>query len=186
MFLTRCSRLRLWDVFSRVLRDSDIEIEEEAGLVREFEILLKQRRRGRIVRLKIEAGAPDDLKAFFVEEIGAEPNDVVEIHGIMGMTQLSQLITDGRPDLLFKPYEPRFPERIREFGGDIFAATRVKDILVHHPMKASMSRPVPRQAAGPGWSRSSRRSTAPRRTHPSSPRWSRRRKPARTSRRWSN
>jgi polyphosphate kinase len=121
----------------RVLRDSDIEIEEEAeDLVREFEILLKQRRRGRIVRLKIERDAPEDLKAFFIEEIGAEPIDVVEVDGIIGMGQLSQLISDGRPDLLFKPFEPRFPERIREYNGDIFAATRVKDILVHHPYES--------------------------------------------------
>src|SRR6185503_8671963 len=121
----------------RVLRDSDIEIEEEAeDLVREFEILLKQRRRGRIVRLKIERGAPDDLKAFFIEEIGAEPMDVVEVDGIMGMAQLSNLIVDGRPDLLFRPFEPRFPERIREHGGDVFAAIRVKDILVHHPYES--------------------------------------------------
>jgi polyphosphate kinase len=121
----------------RVLRDSDIEIEEEAeDLVREFEILLKQRRRGRIVRLKIERGAPDDLKAFFIEEIGAEPMDVVEVDGVMGMAQLKDLIVDGRPDLLFRPYEPRFPERIREHGGDVFAAIRVKDILVHHPYES--------------------------------------------------
>jgi polyphosphate kinase len=121
----------------RVLRDSDIEIEEEAeDLVREFEILLKQRRRGRIVRLKIERGAPDDLKAFFTEEIGAEPMDVVEVDGIIGMSQLSNLIVDGRPDLVFRPYEPRFPERIREHGGDVFAAIRVKDILVHHPYES--------------------------------------------------
>ncbi|HVY89136.1 MAG TPA: RNA degradosome polyphosphate kinase [Hyphomonadaceae bacterium] len=121
----------------RVLRDSDIEIEEEAeDLVREFEILLKQRRRGRIVRLKIDRDAPDDLKAFFIEEIGADPLDVVEVEGIMGMSQLRQLIVDGRPDLMFKPFEPRFPERIREYNGDIFAATRVKDILVHHPYES--------------------------------------------------
>jgi polyphosphate kinase len=121
----------------RILRDSDIEIEEEAeDLVREFEILLKQRRRGKIVRLKIERDAPDDLKAFFVHEIGADPVDVIEVDGVMGMGQLSQLIVDGRPELVFKPYEPRFPERIREFGGDCFAAIRVKDILVHHPYES--------------------------------------------------
>lgn len=121
----------------RVIRDSDIEIEEEAeDLVREFEILLKQRRRGRIVRLKIDRGAPEDLKAFFIEEIGAEPIDVVEVDGIMGMNQLRELIVDNRPDLVFKPFEPRFPERIREHNGDIFAAIRVKDILVHHPYES--------------------------------------------------
>jgi polyphosphate kinase len=121
----------------RVIRDSDIEVEEEAeDLVREFEILLKQRRRGRIVRLKIEHDAPEDLKAFFIEEIGAEPIDVVEVDGIMGMAQLNQLIVSDRPELVFKPYEPRFPERIREHGGDVFASIRVKDILVHHPYES--------------------------------------------------
>jgi polyphosphate kinase len=121
----------------RIIRDSDIEIEEEAeDLVREFEILLKQRRRGRIVRLKIDKDAPEHLKAFFIEEIGAEPSDVVEITGIMGMSQLRELIVDGRPDLVFKPFEPRFPERVREHSGDIFAAIRVKDILVHHPYES--------------------------------------------------
>ncbi|MDP3737051.1 MAG: RNA degradosome polyphosphate kinase [Hyphomonadaceae bacterium] len=121
----------------RILRDSDIEIEEEAeDLVREFEILLKQRRRGRIVRLKIERDAPEDLKAFFIEEIGAEAMEVVEVDGIMGMGQLSQLIVSDRPDLVWKPFEPRFPERIREHNGDVFAAIRVKDILVHHPYES--------------------------------------------------
>jgi polyphosphate kinase len=121
----------------RIIRDSDIEIEEEAeDLVREFEILLKQRRRGRIVRLKIDRSAPEDLKAFFIEEIGAEPMDVVEVEGIMGMNQLKELIVDGRPDLVFAPFEPRFPERVREHNGDIFASIRVKDILVHHPYES--------------------------------------------------
>ena len=121
----------------RVIRDSDIEIEEEAeDLVREFEILLKQRRRGRIVRLKIEKKAPEDLKAFFISEVEAEPMDVVEIDGIIGMTQLRELIVEGRPDLVFEPFEPRFPERVREHNGDIFAAIRTKDILVHHPYES--------------------------------------------------
>ena len=121
----------------RVIRDSDIEIEEEAeDLVREFEILLKRRRRGQIVRLKIESGAPEDLKRFFIEEIGAEPIDIVEIEGVMGMGHLAQLIVEGRPDLVFKPFEPRFPERIREHNGDCFAAIRTKDILVHHPYES--------------------------------------------------
>jgi polyphosphate kinase len=121
----------------RVIRDSDIEIEEEAeDLVREFEILLKQRRRGRIVRLKIDRSAPEDLKAFFIAEIEADPIDVVEVEGIMGMNQLRELIVDGRPDLVFPPFEPRFPERVREHNGDIFAAIRVKDILVHHPYES--------------------------------------------------
>jgi polyphosphate kinase len=121
----------------RVIRDSDVEIEEEAeDLVREFEILLKRRKRGQIVRLKIERAAPEDLKRFFIEEVGADPMDVVEVDGVMGMNQLSELIVDDRPDLKFKPFEPRFPERIREHNGDVFAAMRVKDILVHHPYES--------------------------------------------------
>ncbi|MEZ6028287.1 MAG: RNA degradosome polyphosphate kinase [Hyphomonadaceae bacterium] len=121
----------------RIIRDSDIEIEEEAeDLVREFEILLKQRRRGRMVRLKIDRRSPADLKSFFIAEIGAEPIDVVEVDGIIGMSQLRELIVDGRPDLVFEPFEPRFPERIREHSGDLFAAIRMKDILVHHPYES--------------------------------------------------
>ncbi|WP_420432785.1 RNA degradosome polyphosphate kinase [Hyphobacterium sp.] len=121
----------------RIIRDSDIEIEEEAeDLVREFEELLKERRRGVLVRLKIEASMPADLKAFIIEHLKAEPEDVIEVDGILGMAQLAQLIPDERPDLVFKPYEPRFPERIKDYGGDCFAAIKAKDILVHHPYES--------------------------------------------------
>jgi polyphosphate kinase len=121
----------------RVVRDSDIEIEEEAeDLIREFEILLKQRRRGQIVRLTLEADSPKDLRDFIIEEIGAETQDVVLINGILGLSQISELIVDDRSDLTFKPYESRFPERIRDHGGDCFAAIRAKDILVHHPYES--------------------------------------------------
>jgi polyphosphate kinase len=121
----------------RIIRDSDIEIEEEAeDLVREFEELLKERRRGVLVRLKIEASMPEDLKAFIIEHLKAEPEDVIEVDGILGMAQLSQLIPDDRADLVFKPYEPRFPERIKDYGGDCFAAIKAKDILVHHPYES--------------------------------------------------
>ena len=121
----------------RIVRDSDIEIEEESeDLIREFEVLLKQRRRGRIVRLRMQASAPEDLRTFIMREIGAEPSDIVLYDGILGMARLSELIVDDRPDLLFTPYEPRYPERIREMGGDILAAIRAKDILVHHPFES--------------------------------------------------
>ncbi|MBD3769010.1 MAG: RNA degradosome polyphosphate kinase [Rhodobacterales bacterium] len=121
----------------RIVRDSDIEIEEEAeDLIREFEVLLKQRRRGRIVRLRMQSSAPQHLREFITREIGAENADVVLYDGILGMAQLSELIVDDRPDLKFPPYEPRYPERIREMGGDCFAAVRVKDILVHHPFES--------------------------------------------------
>ncbi|MEO1038335.1 MAG: RNA degradosome polyphosphate kinase [Pseudomonadota bacterium] len=121
----------------RIIRDSDIEIEEEAeDLVREFEALLKQRRRGVLVRLKMEASMPEDLRRFIVQQLQAERQDVVLVDGILGMAQLSQLIADDRPDLVFEPYEPRFPERIKEFNGDCFAAMRSKDLVVHHPYES--------------------------------------------------
>ncbi|MFN3912028.1 RNA degradosome polyphosphate kinase [Hyphomonas sp.] len=121
----------------RIVRDSDIEIEEESeDLIREFEVLLKQRRRGRIVRLRMQSSAPERLRSFIMREIGADSSDIVLYDGILGMARLSELIVDDRPDLLFSPYEPRYPERIREMGGDILAAIRAKDILVHHPFES--------------------------------------------------
>lgn len=121
----------------RVVRDSDIEIQEEAeDLVREFEARLKERRLGDIVRLKIEASMPEDLRAFIVREIEADARDVIIIDGMLGMAALSALVSEERPELKFPRYEPRFPERIKDFGGDSFAAIRAKDILVHHPFES--------------------------------------------------
>ena len=121
----------------RIVRDSDIEIEEEAeDLIAEFEILLKQRRRGRIVRIHIDSDGPKSLREFVAREIGAEARDVMLLDGLLGMKDLSGLIMKDRPELLFKPFEARFPERIREMGGDCFEAIRAKDILVHHPYES--------------------------------------------------
>jgi len=121
----------------RVVRDSDIEIQEEAeDLVREFEARLKERRLGDIVRLKIEASMPEDLRAFIVREIEADPRDVIIVKGMLGLTALTTLVNEERPDLKFTRYEPRSPERIKDFGGDSFAAIRAKDILVHHPYES--------------------------------------------------
>lgn len=121
----------------RVVRDSDIEIQEEAeDLVREFEARLKERRLGDIVRLKIEESMPEDLRAFIVREIEANPRDVIVVEGMLGLAALEELVKLERPDLKFTRYEPRSPERIKDFGGDVFAAIRAKDMLVHHPYES--------------------------------------------------
>ena len=121
----------------RLIRDSDIEIEEEAeDLVMEFEEALKQRRLGDVVRVKIEASMPADLRDFIIGELEAAPQDVVLVDGMLGLAQLSELIPNGHPDLKFPGYEPRYPERVRDQGGDVFAAVREKDILIHHPFES--------------------------------------------------
>jgi len=121
----------------RLIRDSDIEIEEEAeDLVMEFEEALKQRRMGSVVRIKIEASMPDDLRTFIIDQLDAAPQDVVIVGGMLGLAQVADLIPAGHPDLKFKGYEPRYPERVRDNGGDIFAAVREKDMLIHHPFES--------------------------------------------------
>ncbi|WP_333571938.1 RNA degradosome polyphosphate kinase [Sphingomonas sp.] len=118
----------------RVLRDSDIEIEEEAeDLVLTFRSAIKRRRRGRVIRLEMEEGIAPDLEAVLKEELGGSDALLTETGGFLGVGDLSMLVDEDRPDLKFTPFSARFPERIREYGGDCFAAIRAKDIIVHHP-----------------------------------------------------
>jgi polyphosphate kinase len=118
----------------RVLRDSDLEVEDEAeDLVREFETALKRRRRGEVIRLKLSAGAPVELKSLIMEELGVEGDEVVELRGLLGVADLKELVLSSRPDLLWPPFKPRVPERVQDHDGDMFAAVRQKDMLLHHP-----------------------------------------------------
>ena len=118
----------------QVLRDSDLEVEEEAeDLVREFEVALKRRRRGEVVRLTHSSGAPEDLKAVIMEELGVTNEEVVEVDGMIGLADLSELVLESRRDLLWPTFTPRVPERVQDHEGDMFAAIRQKDMLLHHP-----------------------------------------------------
>src|SRR4051794_1805745 len=121
----------------RIIRDSDIELEEEAeDLVRFYRTALKRRRRGRVIRLKLEEEMPDALEALVREGLDASEALVYESTGFLGIADLALLVEEDRPDLKFPPFSPRFPERIREYGGDCFAAIRAKDIVVHHPYES--------------------------------------------------
>ena len=121
----------------RVIRDSDIEVEEEAeDLVRYFRSAIKRRRRGKIIRLKLEKGLPLELSTLIRTELGAGSSLVAETVGFLGIGDLAQLVDEDRPSLKFPPYSPRFPERILEHDGDCFAAIRQKDIVIHHPYES--------------------------------------------------
>ena len=121
----------------RVIRDSEMDIDEEAeDLVRVFESALKRRRRGHVIRLTFNSGIPEELKKLVIAEMHVADSDVYEFDASIGLVDTKQIITDERPDLLFPPYNARFPERVRDFGGDCFAAIRKKDIVVHHPFES--------------------------------------------------
>jgi len=121
----------------RIIRDTDVEFEEEAeDLVQSYESALKRRRRGLVIQLTLAADMPENLRALVIEEVEAPDDEAIVEAGLLGLVDLKEMIVEDRPDLLFPAYTPRFPERIRDFGGDCFAAIRNKDIIVHHPFES--------------------------------------------------
>ncbi|SDZ88081.1 RNA degradosome polyphosphate kinase [Rubrimonas cliftonensis] len=121
----------------RVLRDSDMMVEEESeDLVREFETALKRRRKGDAIRLTITADAPAQLKAKIAREMGVGRDEVIELEGLIGVKALDEIVISDRPEMRWAPYAPRLPERVKDHEGDIFAAIRQKDMLLHHPYES--------------------------------------------------
>jgi polyphosphate kinase len=121
----------------RVIRDSEIEIDDEAAdLVVEFESALRQRRRGQVIRLEISKSMPRALRKHISERLSVRDGDIFEVQGFLGLADAAKICAIDRPDLKFAAYHARFPERIRDYNGDCFAAIRAKDLLVHHPFES--------------------------------------------------
>jgi polyphosphate kinase len=122
----------------RLIRDTDVEFEEEAeDLVRSYETALKRRRRGRAIRLSVGKGMARDMLDLVVDELDADPSGMFVVDGLLGVSDLRQLIVDDRPDLLFTPYTPRFPERILDFGGTASRRSRRRTSSSTTRMRAS-------------------------------------------------
>ncbi|MBT6031470.1 MAG: RNA degradosome polyphosphate kinase, partial [Kordiimonadaceae bacterium] len=128
---------KIGDGVFRIIRDSELEVEEKAeDLVRVFQSALKRRRRGNVVRLEVNKDIPANLRNIVKKELKVLRAEIIDVDGILGLSELDELIIDEKHDLAFKPFSPRFPERVTEFNGDIFAAIKQKDFIVHHPFES--------------------------------------------------
>ena len=125
------------DGIFRLIRDSEMEVDEEAeDLVRVFESALKRRRRGRVIRLEVNAEMPKNLLKMVRRELKITKKEIVNINGVLGIAEVDQIIVDGFSNLKFKSLDPRFPQRMKEKGGNCFSAIRQKDFIVHHPFES--------------------------------------------------
>ncbi|MCL4671656.1 MAG: RNA degradosome polyphosphate kinase [Sphingomonadaceae bacterium] len=125
------------DCVFRVIRDSDIEIEEEAeDLVRTFRSAIQRRRRGQVIQLELEDALDPQASQLLREQLALRDALLVESEWLVGIAGLAGVVEEDRPDLKFPPYAPRYPERIMEHDGDCFSAIRAKDIVIHHPYES--------------------------------------------------
>lgn len=121
----------------RVLRDSDIEYEEEAeDLTIAYEALLRRRRRGDVIRLEVEEKMPAELRRYVMAQLEVTDDLVYVKDGLLGLSDISRMIVDDIPELLFEQFTPRSPERVEDYSGDVFATIRNKDFIVHHPYES--------------------------------------------------
>ncbi|MCH2628944.1 MAG: RNA degradosome polyphosphate kinase [Nisaea sp.] len=120
----------------RLLRDSELEVDDEAeDLMLSFETALRRRQRGGIIQVMVDDEMPASLERFVISKLECDEADVFKVN-FVGLHQIEEIIPQERNDLLWSPLNARFPERIRDFGGDCFAAIRAKDIIVHHPYES--------------------------------------------------
>ncbi|MWV29019.1 RNA degradosome polyphosphate kinase [Aurantiacibacter rhizosphaerae] len=121
----------------RVLRDSDIEIEEDAeDLVRYFRSAIQRRRRGQVIMLEIDESFDPNAEDMLRDKLELEQAFITKTEGMLGIAGLEEVVKEDRPDLKFTPYSPRYPERVMEHDGDVFAAVQEKDIVIHHPYES--------------------------------------------------